>query len=110
MTRSAARNAARRGWLEVTGLLPLDSRLLLAKVFSPDEDDLDMRHALVRRRYPEHLAAAERIPREAAIDQFLNTYLGAAVYAVPKVLAKHLGIPETELRAGVARLEAHDQM
>jgi hypothetical protein len=81
----------------------LDSRLLLAKVFSPDEDDLDMRHALVRRRYPEYVAAAEGISRETAIDQFLTTYLGAAAYAVPAVLEKHLGIPETELRAGLPR-------
>jgi hypothetical protein len=81
----------------------LDSRLLLAKVFSPEEDDRDMRHALVRQRYPEHVAAAERMPREAALDQILSTYLAAADYVEPAVLAKHLGIPETELRAGLAR-------
>ncbi|HKC73330.1 MAG TPA: hypothetical protein VKF37_03910, partial [Chloroflexota bacterium] len=80
----------------------LDNRLLLAKVFSLDDDD--MRHALVRVRYPEHAAAAEKMPRVDALDAFLTTYLPAAIYAVPAVLAKHLKLPEAELRAGLDRL------
>jgi hypothetical protein len=80
----------------------LDNRLLLAKVFSPDDDD--MRHALVRARYPEHVATAEQMTRVDALDAFLTTYLPAAVYAVPTVLAKHLKLPEAELRAGLDRL------
>jgi hypothetical protein len=80
----------------------LDNRLLLAKVFSADDDD--MRHALVRARYPEHVAAAEKMTRVDALDAFLTTYLPAAVYAVPTVLAKHLKLPEAELRAGLDRL------
>jgi hypothetical protein len=80
----------------------LDNRLLLAKVFSVHDDD--MRHALVRARYPEHVAAAEKMPRVDALDAFLTTYLPAAVYAVPAVLAKHLKLPEAELRAGLDRL------
>jgi hypothetical protein len=80
----------------------LDNRLLLAKVFSADDDD--MRHALVRARYPEHVAAAETMPRADAMDAFLTTYLPAAVYAVPAMLAKHLKLPEAELRAGLDRL------
>jgi hypothetical protein len=80
----------------------LDNRLLLAKVFSADDDD--MRHALVRARYPEHVAVAEKMPRVDALDAFLTTYLPAAVYAVPTVLAKHLKLPEAELRAGLDRL------
>jgi hypothetical protein len=80
----------------------LDNRLLLAKVFAPDDDD--MRHALVRARYPEHVATAEQMARVDALDAFLTTYLPAAVYAVPTVLAKHLNLPEAELRAGLDRL------
>jgi hypothetical protein len=80
----------------------LDNRLLLAKVFSPDDDD--MRHALVRVRYPEHVATAEQMTRVDALDAFLTTHLPAAVYAVPPVLAKHLKLPEAELRAGLDRL------
>ena len=80
----------------------LDSRLLLAKVFAPD--DFDMRHALVSTRYPQHVSAAVALTREAALDEFLRTYLPAAVYAVPPVLARHLGLPEAELRAGLDRL------
>jgi hypothetical protein len=86
----------------------LDSRLLLAKVFSPEDDDNDMRHALVRQRYPEHVTAAERMSRQDALDQFLATYLAAAVDVVPATLAKHLGIPEAELRAGLTRISARD--
>lgn len=51
----------------------LDGRLLLAKVFSPD--DLDMRHALVRARYPEAVARAARLTRDEALDRFLAAYL-----------------------------------
>src|SRR5437764_1604373 len=80
----------------------LDNRLLLAKVFSPDDDD--MRHALVRVRYPEHVATVEQMARTDAMDAFLTAYLPAAVYAVPAVLAKHLKLPEAELRAGLDRL------
>lgn len=84
----------------------LENRLLVAKVFSPDEGDQDMRHALVSLRYPEPVAAAERLTRDAALDQLLTTYLAAAIYAVPKPLAKDLGIPEAELRAALERQPA----
>jgi hypothetical protein len=79
----------------------LDSRLLLAKVFTGGTGEQDMLHALVRSRYPEHTAAAERLAYPAALDAFLATYLPAAVYAVPAVLAKHLRLPEAELRAAL---------
>lgn len=82
----------------------LDRRLLLAKVFSPDDDD--MRHALVRVRYPEHRATAERMAREDALDAFLAAYVPSAVYVAPMALAKHLKLPEAELRAGLDRLAA----
>lgn len=88
----------------------LDPRLLLAKVFSSDEADLDMRHALVRSRYPQHVAAAERLTREEALEQFLAAYLPLAVYAAPASLAKHLGVPEAELRAGLDRLARAGQV
>lgn len=80
----------------------LDSRLLLAKVFSPD--DLDMRHALVRARYPEAVARAARLTRDEALDRFLAAYLPPAAYAAPATLARHLKLPEAELRAGLDRL------
>lgn len=80
----------------------LDTRLLLAKVFVAG--DHDMRHALVRVRYPEQVAAAERMTREEALNQVLAAYLPYAVYAAPATLAKHLRIPEVELRAGLERL------
>jgi len=98
----------------------LDSRLLLAKVFSPRHEDGDngdsegetetggeaaMGHALVRLRYPERVAAAEALSREEALDRFLRAYLLAAVYAVPPVLAKALRLADDEVRAGLRRLE-----
>ncbi|HWQ13138.1 MAG TPA: hypothetical protein VNL77_10075 [Roseiflexaceae bacterium] len=82
----------------------LDTRLMLAKVFA--EGDEDMRHALVAVRYPQHVAAADRLTRAAALDQLLAHYLPGAAYAVPPALAKHLGLPEDELRAGLERLVA----
>lgn len=84
----------------------LDGQLLLAKVFA--DGDTDMRHALVRRRYPDQVAAAERLTREAALDQLLAAYLPPAVYAVPPALAKALKLPAAEIRAGLERLVAAD--
>ncbi len=86
----------------------LDNRLLLAKVFV--EGSTDMRHALVAARYPQHVAAAERLTREEAIDAFLATYLPNAAYAAPATLAKHLGIAAAELRAGLERLVAQGRV
>ncbi len=113
----------------------LDSRLLLAKVFSPRHEDggdeagtetgreaagtetggeaagtetggeAAMGHALVRLRYPERVAAAEALTREEALDRFLHTYLRAAVYAVPPVLARALRLADDEVRTGLRRLE-----
>jgi hypothetical protein len=87
----------------------LDGRLLVAKVFSPDPDDLDMAHALVAQRYPDAVTAAEALTREAALDRLLAAYLPAAAYARPTPLARHLGLPEPELRAGLTRLVAAGQ-
>jgi hypothetical protein len=80
----------------------LDGRMLLAKVFSPGE--MDMGHALVSIRYPEHVEAAERMTRQEALRRFLLTYLPQAVYIVPAVLARHLKLPESEVCAGVEEL------
>lgn len=86
----------------------LDSRLLLAKVFSAGEND--MSHAFVTARYPEHVAAAEGMSREEALSRFLLAYLPPAAYVVPGVLAKHLGLPEAEVRAGLERLREAGQV
>jgi hypothetical protein len=82
----------------------LDTRLLLAKVFSTDDED--MRHALVRVRYPEYITRAEQMSDLEALEQFLTAYLPNAVYAAPALLAKHLKLAETPLRAGLERLAA----
>lgn len=80
----------------------LDTRLLLAKVFAPDDEE--MRHALVASRYPQHVAAADRLTRAAALDALLLAYLPAAIYALPIPLARHLRLPEDDLRAGCERM------
>lgn len=82
----------------------LDTRLLLAKVFAPD--DTDMRHALVAYRYPEAVAAAEALLYEDALDAFLTIYLPHAVYAAPALLARHMKLAEPKLRAGLDRMAA----
>lgn len=88
----------------------LDRRLLVAKVFSSGSDNMDMSHALVRTRYPEQLAAAEQMTRETALAQLLQIYLPHAVYAVPATLAKHLGVPEPELRIALDRIAATGEL
>lgn len=80
----------------------LDTRLLLAKVFSTDDED--MRHALVSTWYPEDIATAHALTADAAADQLLRAYLPPAGYAVPAVLARHLGVDVSALRAGLERL------
>jgi hypothetical protein len=88
----------------------LDTRLMLAKVFSPNDDE-DMQHALVREQYPDAVAAAEGLSREDAMNTFLRAYLPLAVYAEPKILARHLKLAPAEVdralealaREGIAR-------
>ena len=80
----------------------LDDRLLLAKVFAGDDDD--MRHALVHVRYPEHVAAARALTAEAALDRLLMTYLPLAAYTRPAPLAKAMGLPAADVVAGLERL------
>ncbi|HZT41039.1 MAG TPA: hypothetical protein VFA07_02560 [Chthonomonadaceae bacterium] len=80
----------------------LDTRLLLAKVFS--KNDEEMYHALVAQQYPQHVQAAEQMTRAQALEQFLLAYLPHAQYALPALLAKHLKLPEAELRAGLEHL------
>ncbi len=80
----------------------LDGRLLLAKVFS--KDDQDMRHALTALRYPEATEAARTLEVEEAIDAVLSTYLPNALYALPVPLSKHLGLELAALRSGLERL------
>ena len=82
----------------------LDTRLLLAKVFAADDDE--MRHALVALRYPDAVAAAEALSRPEALAQLLRAYLPQAVYSVPALLARHLKLDEPELRAGLEQLVA----
>ncbi|HEV7127613.1 MAG TPA: hypothetical protein VGN32_09230 [Ktedonobacterales bacterium] len=82
----------------------LDARLLVAKTFVGEEDEL--RHALVARRYREQVAVSQRFNREQAWERVLATYLPAAAYAVPTMLARHLKLDEAELRASLERLVA----
>ena len=82
----------------------LEGLLLLAKVFVPGETD--MRHVLTAVRYREYTDAAERMSRESALDVLLRTYLPVAVYANPRVLARHLRLDERELVAALDRLVA----
>lgn len=82
----------------------VETRLLLAKVFEEGEDDAF--HALVADRYREHMDAADRMTRDDALNAFLSAYLPSAVYALPVPLARHLKLPEADLRAALERLVA----
>lgn len=77
----------------------LDTRLMLAKVFSNENEE--MSHALVALRYPEAIEQAEQMSEEEALHTFLSAYLPQAVYAVPAPLARHLKLDEAALKAGL---------
>lgn len=85
----------------------LDTRLLLAKVFAAEDED--MRHALVSVRYPEAIAQAEYMSEAEAIARLLAAYLPHAIYAAPAVLAKHLKLAEPRLRTGLDRMVEEGQ-
>lgn len=80
----------------------LETRLMLAKVFAPDSDE--MYHALVERHYASYVEAAERLTRAEALHSFLSTYLPLAVYIVPPLLARHLKWSRDELEQALHQL------
>ena len=80
----------------------LETQLLLAKVFLSEGDT--MHHTLVRKQYPDQVAAAERMTLDEALDQFLQVYLPQAIYANPPILAKDLKLPKATLHTALERL------
>lgn len=84
----------------------LEDLLLIAKVFSPD--DQEMRHALVSRQYSRERAMAAQMTREDALRQLLLVYLPSAVYVKPDLFAKHLGLPKEEVMSVFDHLVATD--
>jgi hypothetical protein len=86
----------------------LDTRLILAKVFSPD--DTEMRHTLVASRYRRQVDEADLLSEDDALDRVLLAYAPPAVYVVPTLLAKHLKLAEDRLRAALERFRARDEM
>ena len=97
--------ASRAAYLKA--LEELEIRLLVGKFFQAGQEDTY--HTLIASRYQEYLERAERMSREEALHTLLLTYLPQAVYALPTVLARHLRLPELELRAGLERLCADGQ-
>ena len=80
----------------------LETHLLLAKVFLSEGDA--MHHTLVRKQYPDLVAAAERLSLDEALDGFLQVYLPQAVYANPTVLARDLKITTAAMYTAFERL------
>lgn len=80
----------------------LDARLMLGRTFVEGAEDA--MHVLIVTHYREQAEAAERLTAEQALDAVLRAYLPAAAYAVPTVLARHVGLAEADLRAGLDRL------
>jgi hypothetical protein len=98
--------ATRAAYLKA--LEELELCLLVAKFFQAGQDDTA--HTLIASHYGQHLESARRLTREAAMEQVLLAYLPQAVYALPTVLARHLRLPEPELRAALDRLSARGQV
>ncbi len=86
----------------------LDTRLITAKVFADSGDD--MSHALVQSRYPESLAAAQRLERSDAIKQLLLAYLPHACYIQPERFAKALKLPAKEIKDRLQTLIAEGKV
>lgn len=82
----------------------LDSRLLVAKEFTTENDD--MGHALVTSLYPDVVAAARELSLDEAIRAILDAYLPHARYILPQVLARHLRIAHRDLDRNLSRLVA----
>ncbi|HLV98347.1 MAG TPA: hypothetical protein VKT82_06675 [Ktedonobacterales bacterium] len=97
--------ASRAAYLKA--LEELEMRLLVAKYFQAGQEDTY--HTLLATRYQDYAERAQQLSREEALEQLLTTYLPNAVYALPTVLARHLRLPEPELRAGLERLCAQGQ-
>ncbi len=86
----------------------LEIRMLVAKFFQAGQEDTY--HTLIATRYQDYLAQAQRLSRQQALEQVLSTYLPHAVYALPAVLARHLRLPESDLRGGLEHLCARGQV
>lgn len=87
----------------------LETRLLLAKVFTGGEDEdgeAAMGHVLVAERWPDACREAAALTRDAAMDALLAAYLPQAAYIAPTPFARHLVLPEPEVRAACERLAA----
>jgi hypothetical protein len=98
--------ATRAAYLKA--LEELEIRLIVAKFFQAGQDDTH--HTLIATRYQDYLERAQQLSREEALEHLLLTYLPQAVYAVPTVLARHLRLPEAELRAGLERFCSSGQV
>jgi hypothetical protein len=59
---------------------------------------------LVERWLPEGVAEGRRLSRAAAAERLIARYLGAAVFARERVLARLFGLSPAEVRAAVGRL------
>jgi hypothetical protein len=92
----------RAAYLKAIG--ELETRLLTAKVFSGRAGDDEMYHTLVSVRHADALSRARTLARETAVDALLTAYLPQAVYIQPKLFARHLGLPEAEVTAGLERM------
>jgi 5'-deoxynucleotidase YfbR-like HD superfamily hydrolase len=86
----------------------LELCLIVAKYFQVGNDDTY--HTLIASHYQQYVESAQRLSREAAMEDVLLTYLPQAVYALPTVLARHLRVPEPELRAALDRLCKNGQV
>jgi hypothetical protein len=70
----------------------LENRLILCKRFTEGEGDEGMRHALVRKEYPEVMASGLALEPTSALTELLRPVLANAVYLDPKVVVRHLRI------------------
>jgi hypothetical protein len=82
----------------------LQQGLWIVKTEERYEPTFSYRWDLLDRWLPDAVAEGRRLGRGAALDRVITRHLRAAVYAMPAVLARCLGVPRPEMEAAVARL------
>lgn len=87
------------------GLAELESRLVVTSEFSPSDELGIKHHALMFQRHRGAVDAAHAMTLEHGVDTLLRAYLPAARYLLPPVFSRHVRVPESEVVAGLLRLQ-----
>ena len=86
------------------GLAELENRLLVTTEFGTSDGEGSKHHGLMFERRPDDVRSASELSFEQALDTVMEAYAPAARYVNIKVLARHLGIAQADIRGSCERL------